>query len=54
MTNWEADEIVTGLVQQAPYDAFTVFVIDYDTQKDLMRSFGASARSTLPLLSASK
>jgi len=40
-------EIVDGLVSTEPYADFTIFVVDYDTEKDVMRSFGATQRSTL-------
>lgn len=39
--------VVDGLMELPPYDAFKTFVVDYDTEKDIMRSFGATQRSTL-------
>lgn len=36
-----------GLFKAPDYAGFTVFVVDYDSEKDVMRSFGASQRSTL-------
>jgi len=40
-------EIVNNLVGTDHFAAFTIFVVDYDTEKDIMRSFGATQRSTL-------
>ncbi|MCB1496895.1 MAG: thioredoxin family protein [Bauldia sp.] len=39
--------VVTRLVSEPKYAGYTIFVIDYDSQKDLMRKFGARQRSTL-------
>lgn len=39
--------IVTELVAGPRYSGYTIFVVDYDTQKDVMRQFGARQRSTL-------
>lgn len=39
--------VVEQLVSQPPYADYQIFVVDYDTQKDIMRSFGANQRSTL-------
>jgi thioredoxin-like negative regulator of GroEL len=36
-----------GLFKGPEYAAYQVFVVDYDSEKDVMRSFGASQRSTL-------
>lgn len=36
-----------GLFKAPDYAAYQVFVVDYDSEKDVMRSFGASQRSTL-------
>ena len=40
-------KVLAGLFTRPQYDHFTVFEIDYDTQKDLMRSFGVQQRATL-------
>jgi len=39
--------VLDKLFGQPRFAGFTVFGIDYDTQKDLMRSFGVRQRSTL-------
>lgn len=39
--------VVEQLVSEPAYADYQIFVVDYDTQKDVMRSFGASQRSTL-------
>jgi thiol-disulfide isomerase/thioredoxin len=39
--------VLRRLMQSPPYDAFTTFVVDYDTQKDIMRAFGVQQRATL-------
>jgi thioredoxin-like negative regulator of GroEL len=36
-----------GLFKTPGYAAYQVFVVDYDSEKDVMRSLGASQRSTL-------
>ena len=41
------EAIVLDLVADPKYAGFKIFVIDYDTEKDLMRAFGAQQRSTL-------
>lgn len=38
---------VSQLVAQPKFAGYKIFVIDYDSQKDLMRKFGARQRSTL-------
>ncbi len=40
-------EILTELTRQPRFAEFTIFEVDYDTGKDIMRSFGAQQRSTL-------
>ncbi|MEQ8701242.1 MAG: thioredoxin domain-containing protein [Bauldia litoralis] len=42
---------VAKLVKQPEYAGYTIFVVDYDTQKDIMREFGARQRSTLIVFS---
>ena len=39
--------VLDRLFQSPAFSGFQVFVIDYDSQKDLMRSFGVQQRSTL-------
>jgi thioredoxin-like negative regulator of GroEL len=39
--------ILSDLTQKAKFASFTIFEVDYDTEKDVMRSFGAQQRSTL-------
>lgn len=39
--------VLDDLFTRPDYAGFQVFVIDYDSQKDLMRDFGAQQRSTL-------
>jgi len=39
--------VLDTLFQSPEFAGFQVFVIDYDSQKDLMRSFGVQQRSTL-------
>lgn len=39
--------VVDALVGEPDYADYRVFVVDYDSQKDVMRAFGASQRSTL-------
>jgi len=41
------EAVLADLMQFPPYDAFKTFVVDYDTEKDIMRSFGTQQRSTL-------
>ena len=36
------------------YAAYQVFVVDYDSEKDVMRSFGTSQRSTLIVFSGGR
>lgn len=38
---------LTRLFKASGYKGYRVFVVDYDTEKDVMRSFGATQRSTL-------
>ncbi|MEX0852751.1 MAG: thioredoxin family protein [Bauldia sp.] len=40
-------EIVTELTAKPEFADYLVFEVDYDTEKDVMRSFGAQQRSTL-------
>lgn len=40
-------QILGELIGQAKFAAYTIFEVDYDTEKDVMRSFGAQQRSTL-------
>lgn len=35
------------LFRQRAYGGYRVFVVDYDSEKDIMRAFGATQRSTL-------
>jgi thiol-disulfide isomerase/thioredoxin len=39
--------VLSGLSQKPKFAEFLIFEVDYDTQKDIMRSFKASSRSTL-------
>jgi thiol-disulfide isomerase/thioredoxin len=39
--------VLEALFEKPQFAGFQVFVIDYDSQKDLMRSFGVQQRSTL-------
>lgn len=39
--------IVTELMKKPEFAGFTIFEVDYDTEKDIMRAFGAQQRSTL-------
>jgi thioredoxin 1 len=39
--------VLDTLFRSPAFAGFQVFVIDYDSQKDLMRSFGVQQRSTL-------
>lgn len=41
------EAVLADLMQFPPYSAFKTFVVDYDTEKDVMRSFGTQQRSTL-------
>lgn len=40
------------LFRKPGYAGYRVFVVDYDSEKDVMRSFGASQRSTLIVFGA--
>jgi thioredoxin len=40
-------QILADLTKQPQFAAYTIFEVDYDTEKDIMRSFGAQQRSTL-------
>lgn len=40
-------QIVDNLTATPTYGDYTIFVVDYDTEKDIMRSFNAPQRSTL-------
>ncbi len=39
--------VLDKLFTQPKFAGFTVFTVDYDTQKDIMRSFGVQQRATL-------
>ncbi len=39
--------ILSDLTQKSQFAPITIFEVDYDTEKDIMRSFGAQQRSTL-------
>ena len=39
--------VLDTLFQSPAFSGFQVFVVDYDTEKDIMRSFGVQQRSTL-------
>ncbi len=39
--------VLEGLFASPEYAGFKVFVVDYDSEKDIMRSFGVQQRSTL-------
>lgn len=39
--------VLAELTRQPRFAGFTIFEVDYDTEKDVMRSFGAQQRSTL-------
>jgi thioredoxin len=39
--------VVTKLVKEPKYAGYKIFVVDYDSQTDIMRKFGARQRSTL-------
>jgi thioredoxin-like negative regulator of GroEL len=39
--------VVNGLTATPKYADYTIFEVNYDTEKDIMRSFGAQQRSTL-------
>ena len=44
----QAQKRVLGQLTAKPkFGAYTIFEVDYDTEKDIMRSFGAQQRSTL-------
>ena len=40
-------QILGQLTGQPEFAGYTIFEVDYDTEKDVMRSFGAQQRSTL-------
>jgi len=40
-------KVLTRLFKSPEYEGYRVFVVDYDTEKDVMRSLGATQRSTL-------
>ncbi len=48
------DRIVTRLNEGNAYPALTRLRVDYDTQKDLVRAFGARRQSTLVLFERGK
>lgn len=39
--------VLSQLTRQARFAGLTIFEVDYDTEKDVMRTFGAQQRSTL-------
>ena len=39
--------ILSKLESQTPYDKIVVFNVDFDSQKDVVRGFGANMQSTL-------
>ncbi len=39
--------VVANLEKDADFKDYVIFIIDYDNQKDVMRSFGATSRGTL-------
>ncbi len=41
------EAVLDRLMKSSPYSAFETFVVDYDTEKDIMRTFGVQQRSTL-------
>jgi len=44
----QAQKRVLGKLTATPkFSGYTIFEVDYDTEKDVMRSFGAQQRSTL-------
>ena len=40
-------KVLNALQKEADFAAVTIFVVDYDAQKDVMRGFNATSRSTL-------
>lgn len=44
---WMQAPIVKGIVEKPEFAAVTVFVVDFDNQKDAVRRFGAQKQSTL-------
>lgn len=44
----------TSLVSEPAYSDYKIFLIDYDTQKDVMRKFNARQRSTLIVFKGTK
>lgn len=48
------DRVLTRLVEEPAYARFVRFRVDYDRQKDLVRSFGANHQSTLVLYRGDK
>ncbi len=41
------EAVLADLMKSPPYSAYKTFVIDYDTEKSIMRAFGTQQRSTL-------
>lgn len=39
--------VLSKLTAEKQFSAYTIFEVNYDTEKDIMRSFGAQSRSTL-------
>ncbi len=50
-TCWAQGKALGTLFSKPDYAGYQVFVVDYDTEKDVMRSFGATQRSTLIVFS---
>ena len=46
--------VLDKLFATPKYAGFTVFTVDYDTQKDVMRSFGVQQRATLIVFKGGK
>ncbi|MCB1499833.1 MAG: thioredoxin family protein [Bauldia sp.] len=44
-------KVLGKLFKSRGYKGYQVFVVDYDSEKDVMRSFGATQRSTLIVFS---
>ena len=40
-------EVIEELEGDAKFRVYSIYTIDFDTEKDVMRSFGATSRSTL-------
>ena len=46
--------IVNGLLKQKEYQAITPLRVDFDTQKDIVKAFGATKQSTLIVFKSGK